>query len=130
MTNTMTTVDVPEGTETPRRSGRAVRYGKAVPFFVVPFGLLFLLFYVLPIGYAIVQSLYTVERSGTFGPAREVFGGLVQYQRVFENGPFWSSIGRRAARNEVWLLRRPATHALAPSSRNARSIGSTLFICW
>jgi multiple sugar transport system permease protein len=94
MTQTMTTVDVPEGTETRTKRARAVRYGRAVPFFVVPFGVLFLLFYVLPIGYAIVQSLYTVERSGTFGPAREVFGGLVQYQRVFENGPFWSSIGR------------------------------------
>ncbi|MCY1139388.1 sugar ABC transporter permease [Actinoplanes sp. Pm04-4] len=94
MTQTMTTVDVPEGTEARTKRARAVRYGRAVPFFVVPFGVLFLLFYVLPIGYAIVQSLYTVERSGTFGPAREVFGGLVQYQRVFENGPFWSSIGR------------------------------------
>ncbi|MCO8270229.1 sugar ABC transporter permease [Actinoplanes sp. TRM 88003] len=94
MTQTMTTVDVPEGTETPHKGGRAVRYGRAVPFFVVPFGLLFVLFYLVPIGYAIVQSLYTVERTGTFGPAREVFGGLVQYQRVFEDGPFWASIGR------------------------------------
>ncbi|WP_250030329.1 carbohydrate ABC transporter permease [Paractinoplanes maris] len=89
-----TIVDVPEGTEAPPRRSGAVRYGRAVPFFVVPFGLLFVLFYLLPIGYAIVQSLYTVERTGTFGPAREVFGGLVQYGRVFQDGPFWSSIGR------------------------------------
>nr|WP_221374670.1 sugar ABC transporter permease [Actinoplanes polyasparticus] len=94
MTQTVSTVDVPEGTGTPHTPGRAVRYGRAVPFFVVPFGLLFILFYLVPIGYAIVQSLYTVERTGTFGPAREVFGGLVQYQRVFEDGPFWTSIGR------------------------------------
>ncbi|MCM4077492.1 carbohydrate ABC transporter permease [Paractinoplanes hotanensis] len=94
MTQTVTTVDVPEGSGTPPTPGRAVRYGRAVPFFVVPFGLLFILFYLVPIGYAIVQSLYTVERTGTFGPAREVFGGLVQYQRVFEDGPFWTSIGR------------------------------------
>ncbi|WP_308121026.1 carbohydrate ABC transporter permease [Paractinoplanes bogorensis] len=65
-----------------------------MPFFVVPFGVLFILFYLLPIGYAIVQSLYTVERTGTFGPAREVFGGLTQYERVFSDGAFWTSIGR------------------------------------
>jgi multiple sugar transport system permease protein len=94
MTQTVTSVDVPEGTGTSHTPGRVVRYGRAVPFFVVPFGLLFILFYLVPIGYAIVQSLYTVERTGTFGPAREVFGGLVQYQRVFADGPFWTSIGR------------------------------------
>ena len=67
---------------------------RAVAFFVLPFGALFTLFYLVPIGYAIVQSLYVVERTGTFGPAREVFGGLVQYQRVFSDAPFWQSIVR------------------------------------
>lgn len=71
-----------------------IRHGRAVLFFVVPFGVLFALFYLLPIGYAIIQSLYVVERTGTFGPAREVFGGFVQYQRVFSDGPFWQSVGR------------------------------------
>jgi multiple sugar transport system permease protein len=70
------------------------RHGRAVLFFVVPFSALFALFYLLPIGYAVVQSLYVVERTGTFGPAREVFGGLVQYQRVFADGPFWESVAR------------------------------------
>ncbi|WP_033337868.1 carbohydrate ABC transporter permease [Catenuloplanes japonicus] len=70
------------------------RHRSAVVFFVAPFGTLFALFYLLPIGYAVAQSLYTVERTGTFGPAREVFGGLVQYQRVFADGPFWASVGR------------------------------------
>lgn len=67
---------------------------QAVLFFVVPFGVLFALFYLIPIGYAVVQSLYTVERTGTFGPAREVFGGFTQYERVFTDGPFWTSVGR------------------------------------
>ena len=93
MTQTLST-DTGKPVDAPPKPGKAVRYGRAVPFFVLPFGLLFALFYLLPIGYAFVQSLYTVERTGTFGPAREVFGGLVQYQRVFENGPFWTSIGR------------------------------------
>jgi multiple sugar transport system permease protein len=66
----------------------------ALLFFIVPFALLFAAFYVAPIGYAIKQSFYKVERTGTFGPATEVFGGLAQYQRVFSDGPFWESIGR------------------------------------
>ncbi|MET8150607.1 carbohydrate ABC transporter permease [Actinoplanes sp. NPDC049668] len=70
------------------------RHGRAVAFFVLPFGVLFTLFYLVPIGYAVVQSLYTVERTGTFGPAREVFGGLVQYRRVFSDAPFWESVLR------------------------------------
>nr|BFE72906.1 sugar ABC transporter permease [Actinoplanes digitatis] len=69
-------------------------HGRAIAFFVVPFGVLFTLFYLVPIGYAVVQSLYTVERTGTFGPAREVFGGLVQYRRVFSDVPFWESVLR------------------------------------
>lgn len=67
---------------------------KALLFFILPFGLLFTAFYLAPIGYAIKQSLYKVERQGTFGKAQEVFGGLDQYQRVFTDGPFWESIGR------------------------------------
>jgi multiple sugar transport system permease protein len=67
---------------------------RAVPVFVLPFAVLFVLFYLVPIGYAIVQSLYIVERTGTFGPARDVFGGLAQYERVFADGPFWQSVGR------------------------------------
>lgn len=86
----------------PRRLVRPVRargrggsgHARAVPIFVVPFGVLFTLFYLVPIGYAIVQSLYVVQRTGTFGPAREVFGGLTQYRRVFSDKPFWESFGR------------------------------------
>lgn len=83
----------------PPAAGRAVRraprrYGKAIAFFVAPFGLLFTLFYVVPIAAAVWQSLLTVERDGTFGAARQVFGGLVQYEAVFRNEAFWESVGR------------------------------------
>lgn len=71
-----------------------VSHRRAIAVFLLPFGILFALFYLVPVGYAIYQSLLTVERDGTFGPATEVFGGLVQYARVFQDGPFWSSIGR------------------------------------
>ncbi|MFC7547717.1 carbohydrate ABC transporter permease [Plantactinospora sp. GCM10030261] len=67
---------------------------RAILFFITPFGVLFALFYLIPIGYAVWQSLHTVERTGPFGPAREVFGGLVQYRQVFSDGPFWQSVER------------------------------------
>jgi multiple sugar transport system permease protein len=61
---------------------------------LLPFGVLFVLFYLVPVLYAMYQSFLTVEREGTFGPAVQVFGGLTQYIAVFQNGPFWESIGR------------------------------------
>ncbi|MEJ3747570.1 sugar ABC transporter permease [Actinomycetes bacterium KLBMP 9797] len=77
-----------------RARRRRTSHPGAVAFFVLPFGVLFALFFVLPVGYAVVQSLYAVERTGTFGPAREVFSGLTQYGQVFSDGPFWRSVGR------------------------------------
>ena len=76
------------------RPRRRVQHPGAIVAFVAPFGLLYLLFYVVPIGYAIYQSLLVVEREGTFGEATEVFGGLTQYALVFQNEPFWTSVGR------------------------------------
>lgn len=76
----------------PRR--RRFQHPGAIIAFVAPFGLLFLLFYLVPIGYAVFQSMLVVEREGTFGEATQVFGGLDQYVRVFQNAPFWSSVGR------------------------------------
>ncbi len=76
----------------PRR--RPLAHKKAIAFFVLPFGVLFALFYALPVGYAVWQSLLVVQRVGTFGPAHDVFGGLSQYSQVFANGPFWTSVER------------------------------------
>lgn len=76
------------------RPSRAVRHRGALAVFLVPFAVLFTLFYLVPILYAVYQSLLTVEREGTFGPAVQVFGGLTQYIQVFQNEPFWASIGR------------------------------------
>lgn len=53
-----------------------------------------MLFYVAPIAYAIFQSTLTVERDGTFGPVRTVFGGFSQYLLVFQNADFWGSVLR------------------------------------
>lgn len=81
-------------TDSAVRPSRAVRHRGALAVFLVPFAALFTLFYLVPILYAIYQSLLTVEREGTFGPAVQVFGGLTQYIAVFQNEPFWASIGR------------------------------------
>ncbi|WP_374008279.1 carbohydrate ABC transporter permease [Leifsonia sp. LS-T14] len=75
-----------------RRRGRTLR--RAILVFVAPFGILYLLFYAVPIAYAVYQSLLTVERQGTFGPATQVFGGLTQYIQVFQDTAFWTSVGR------------------------------------
>ncbi|KQO96781.1 carbohydrate ABC transporter permease [Leifsonia sp. Leaf264] len=77
----------------PRRR-RLVQHKRAIAFFVLPFGVLFTLFYLIPIGYAIYQSMLVVERDGTFGEAHEVFGWFQQYVLVFQNGPFWRSVAR------------------------------------
>ena len=79
---------------TPRPRTIKVAHPRAIAIFIVPFAILFTLFYLVPIGYAIYQSLLVVERDGTFGKATEVFGGLTQYILVFQNGPFWESITR------------------------------------
>lgn len=79
-----------------RRQGRSTTRSlrTAILVFIAPFGLLYVLFYLVPIGYAIYQSLLTVEREGTFGQARQVFGGLSQYALVFQNDGFWGSVLR------------------------------------
>lgn len=73
---------------------KAVSHRKALAVFLIPFGSLFALFYIAPIMYATYQSLLVVEREGTFGPAVQVFGGLTQYIQVFQDEPFWESVGR------------------------------------
>jgi multiple sugar transport system permease protein len=77
---------------TPRRT--PIKHKRAIAFFIAPFGVLFAAFYLLPIGFAIFQSLLVVEREGTFGKPTEVFGGLTQYLLVFQNDAFWASVGR------------------------------------
>ncbi|PFG37080.1 carbohydrate ABC transporter membrane protein 1 (CUT1 family) [Flavimobilis soli] len=82
------------GTPARRRQGSGRQQRGVLPIFLGPFGLLFALFYLLPIGYAVYQSLLVVEREGTFGKARETFGGLTQYGRVFEDDAFRESVLR------------------------------------
>lgn len=76
------------------RRRRHVPHKRAIAAFTLPFGILFVLFYLVPIAYAVWQSMLVIEREGTFGEAREVFGGFQQYLLVFQNVAFWTSVGR------------------------------------
>ncbi|WP_436499230.1 carbohydrate ABC transporter permease [Actinokineospora sp. HUAS TT18] len=63
--------------------------------FLIPFGVLFVAMYLAPIAYSIVESLYTVKRSGLgLGPSETVFAGLDNYARVFADDSFLTSVGR------------------------------------
>lgn len=89
-----TALDAPSAAAPAPTNKVRVTHKRAIAVFVAPFGVLFSLFYLLPIGYAVWQSTRVVERDGTFGPPTEVFGGLAQYQNVLANDAFWESIRR------------------------------------
>ncbi|MEU1620750.1 sugar ABC transporter permease [Streptomyces sp. NPDC005722] len=77
-----------------RHNGGGPRAG-TIAAFVTPFFLPFILFYLVPIGYALWQSLLVVRRTGgQYGTSYTTFGGLEQYAQVFRNTEFWGSIGR------------------------------------
>jgi multiple sugar transport system permease protein len=79
-----------------RRNGGGPRAGTIIAF-LVPFFLPFVLFYLVPIAYAVWQSFLVVRRSGgQYGTAYTTFGGFEQYIQVFQNTEFWGSIGRVA----------------------------------
>ncbi len=64
-------------------------------WFTLPFLVPFVLFYLLPIGYAIVQSLTKTERTGgIFGETTTTFAGLEQYSRVVSDPAFLRGVGR------------------------------------
>ncbi len=64
-----------------QRTPRALRSEALAPYlFILPFGVLFILFFILPIFYALYQSLYRSERSGLgLGAATTSFNGLGNY---------------------------------------------------
>ncbi|WP_174719970.1 carbohydrate ABC transporter permease [Tengunoibacter tsumagoiensis] len=75
---------------------RRLRRTKAVPYlFLLPFGTMFVLFFIVPIGYALYQSLYQTQRSGLgLSAPKMVFAGLSNYQQVLTDGNFFGGLGR------------------------------------
>jgi multiple sugar transport system permease protein len=73
------------------------RSGWAPAMLLSPFGVLFALFFLLPIGYAVYQSLLKVHVSGLgLGPSSTttVFAGLSNYAQVFSDPAFVQGVGR------------------------------------
>lgn len=63
--------------------------------FFLPFGLLFLLFFIAPVLYAIYESLFRSQRSGLgLGTPTVNFNGLSNYLQIIHDPDFWSGLGR------------------------------------
>ncbi|MFG3256142.1 carbohydrate ABC transporter permease [Streptomyces sp. NPDC048172] len=79
-----------------RRSPRARRDLLSAAGFLGPFGLLFLLTFVAPIGYAVYQSLLKPTRSGPLGlgGSGEAFAGLDNYRHALEDDRFLAGFAR------------------------------------
>ncbi|WP_432560888.1 carbohydrate ABC transporter permease [Kineococcus sp. SYSU DK003] len=80
-----------------RRAGRVQGAQRRAPWILLsPFLLLFLLTMVLPVVYAIGQSLTRVERGGLLGETgiSSSFAGLANYQRALADTAFLDSVGR------------------------------------
>lgn len=80
----------------PGRPGRR-RAGWAPVMFLAPFGVLFALFFLLPIGYAVYESLLRVHVSGLgLAPSSTVteFAGLANYAQAFTDPSFLQGVGR------------------------------------
>jgi multiple sugar transport system permease protein len=78
--------------DTPRqRSHRnfVLRRDRRGIWFVVPFLVVFLLFLVTPLIYAVYQSLYTTKLVGGTS-----FSGFANYSQTFHNGAFWTGFLR------------------------------------
>ncbi len=75
---------------------RRHRRGWATPYlFILPFALLFVAFFLVPILYAVDQSLYRTQRSGLgLGAPTTAFNGLGNYADVLHDGAFFAGIGR------------------------------------
>ncbi|WSQ12601.1 sugar ABC transporter permease [Streptomyces sp. NBC_01231] len=72
---------------------RSLRWKGAA--FTVPFQLGFVFLYLIPIGYAVYQSLFRVQQSGLgLGGSTEEFSGLDNYQQGLTDSAFMGSVGR------------------------------------
>lgn len=71
------------------------RYRVSAWLFVAPFLLVFIAFYIIPVVYAAYISLFVKQRIA-LGESVEVFAGLTNYIRAFQDMDFMASIGHIA----------------------------------
>ncbi|MGV9454430.1 carbohydrate ABC transporter permease [Streptomyces sp. NPDC003635] len=82
-------------TTAPAPARRRPRRTLAPYAFLAPFLIPFVLFTLVPVGYAFWQSLHKTERTGgTFGRTQSVFAGFEQYGRVLQQDYFTESLLR------------------------------------
>ncbi|MFE3447862.1 carbohydrate ABC transporter permease [Nonomuraea sp. NPDC059194] len=94
MATTQLEADVTRAAPPRRRKGRPTS-NRAAAIFLLPFAVLFVVFFLVPIGYAINESFYQVKRSGLgFGTPERVFSGLDNFIAVFADGSFVDGVGR------------------------------------
>jgi multiple sugar transport system permease protein len=80
-----------------RRPTPGQRRTRSALRFLAPFGLLFAATMLAPIGYALYQSFFKLQRSGLgLTPPTNAFAGLGNYSTALRDGPFMSSIVRVA----------------------------------
>jgi multiple sugar transport system permease protein len=79
-----------------RKSPLLWRRRELTPYlFLLPFGLLFLLFFIVPIFYAIYEGLFRSQRSGLgLGAPTVSFNGLNNYLQVIHDPNFYTGLGR------------------------------------
>lgn len=79
----------PQGSPTPRakRSAWAARRDRQGRWFVMPFLILMILTMIVPLLYAVRESLYTTQLIGGTH-----FTGLDNYKTIFTDGAFWSGL--------------------------------------
>jgi multiple sugar transport system permease protein len=85
----MSAVTATQGTGHRRRSAWIQRRDRRGIWFVVPFGVGFVLFMIVPLVYAIYTSLYTTKIIGG-----TVFSGASNYTQTLQSSQFWSSVVR------------------------------------
>jgi multiple sugar transport system permease protein len=77
------------------RFARLWRQIKIPLIFMSPFWVVFLAFFIIPIFYALHESLYKTVRNGLgLGPPTTVFAGFDNYMQVLHDGNFAASLGR------------------------------------
>jgi multiple sugar transport system permease protein len=72
-----------------KRSAYQRRQGRGGLMFVTPFMIMYTLFMIVPIGYAVYESLYTTKLIGGTS-----FSGFANYSTVLQSGPFWGGVIR------------------------------------
>lgn len=75
---------------------RQFRRIRAVPYlFMLPFGVFFIIFFLVPIGYAVYQSFFTTQRTGLgLGAPETLFNGWNNYHAALLDRAFYEGIGR------------------------------------